>query len=127
MTDDWEIDSHTFDFTYRYKIDNGYFIEPHLRFYEQTAADFYRYFLLDSEAVPEFVSADYRLGKLETTTVGIKLGRDIDDNHAWSARLEYYLQTGESSPSEAIGQLTQQDLFPDVEAWILQFNYSFKW
>ena len=127
MTDDWEIDSHTFDFTYRYKIDNGYFIEPHLRFYEQTAADFYRYFLLDSETVPEFVSADYRLGELETTTVGIKLGRDIDDNHAWSARLEYYLQTGESSPSEAIGQLTQQDLFPDVEAWILQFNYSLKW
>jgi hypothetical protein len=127
MTDDWEIDSHTFDFTYRYKIDNGYFVEPHLRFYEQTAADFYRYFLLDSETVPEFVSADYRLGELETTTVGIKLGRDIDDNHAWSARLEYYLQTGESSPSEAIGQLSQQDLFPDVEAWILQFNYSIKW
>ena len=57
----------------------------------------------------------------------LTLGRDIDDNHAWSARLEYYLQTGEASPSEAIGQLTQQDLFPDVEAWILQFNYSVKW
>lgn len=127
MTDDWEIDSHTFDFTYRYKIGSGYFFEPHLRFYEQTAAEFYRYFLLDSEAVPVFVSADYRLGDLDSMTVGFKFGRGISNNQAWSARFEYYLQSGESSPSEAIGQLTQQDLFPDVEAYIVQFNYSFKW
>ncbi|MCP4981791.1 MAG: DUF3570 domain-containing protein [Gammaproteobacteria bacterium] len=127
MTDDWEIDSHTFDFTYRYKINQGYFFEPHLRFYQQTAAEFYRYFLSDSEALPEFVSADYRLGDLDTTTVGIKFGKDTDGNHHWSARYEYYLQTGESSPSEAIGQLRQQDLFPDVEAYIVQFSYSFTW
>ncbi len=127
MTDDWEIDSHTFDFTYRNKISNGYFYEPHLRFYQQTAAEFYRYFLLDSMAVPEFVSADYRLGDLDATTVGIKFGKETNGQHRWSARLEYYLQTGESSPSEAIGQLKQQDLFPDVDAYIVQFSYSLKW
>ena len=127
MTDDWDVDSHTFDFTYRFKINNGYFIQPHLRFYQQTSTSFYRYFLLDSEAVPGFASADYRLGDLETTTVGVKFGRATDSKHVWSARLEYYLQTGESSPSEAVGQLTQQDLFPDVDAVIVQFNYSFRW
>lgn len=127
MTDDWEIDSHTFDFTYRYKINSGYFFEPHLRFYQQTASEFYRYFLLDSEAVPEFVSADYRLGDLDATTVGIKFGKQTNGIHRWSARFEYYLQTGESSPSEAIGQLKQQDLFPDVDAYIVQFSYSLKW
>ncbi len=127
MTDDWEVESHTLDFTYRYKMSNGYFVQPHLRFYRQTAADFYRYFLLDSESVPEFVSADYRLGELETKTIGLKFGRESDSKHAWSARLEYFLQTGDSTPVEAIGQLTQQDLFPDVEALIVQFNYSIKW
>jgi hypothetical protein len=40
-------------------------------------------------------------------------------------RLEQYVQTGESSPAEAVGQLQQQDLYPDVTATIVQFNYSF--
>jgi len=127
MTDDWGIDSNTFDFTYRFRLRRGYFLEPHLRWYQQSEADFYRYFLRDSEAVPEFVSADYRLGEMEATTVGFKFGKDIDEKHSWSAGLEYYVQSGDSSPSEAFGQLTQQDLYPDVEATLVQFNYSFKW
>jgi hypothetical protein len=40
-------------------------------------------------------------------------------------RLEQYVQTGESSPSEAIGQLQNQDLYPDVTATIVQLSYSF--
>ena len=127
MTDDWDVDSHTFDFTYRFKINNGYFIQPRLRFYQQSSTYFYRYFLLDSEAVPRFASADYRLGDMETTTIGVKFGKDSNSKHLWSTRLEYYLQSGESSPSEAVGQLTQQDLFPDVDAVLVQFNYSFRW
>lgn len=127
MTDDWGVDSHTFDFSYRYRLKRGYFVQPHLRWYQQSEADFYRYFLLDSEAVPTDLSADYRLGEMEATTLGVKFGKETDNKHVWSARLEYYLQTGESSPSEAIGQLRQQDLYPDVEALIVQFNYSFQW
>jgi hypothetical protein len=127
MTDDWQIDSHTYDLTWRLAFNQGYFVEPHLRYYQQSAAEFYRYFLLDTETPPEFVSADYRLGDLDTTTVGFKLGRDLGDGQAWSVRLERYLQSGESSPDVAIGQLRQQDLFPDVEALIVQFNYSYSW
>lgn len=127
MTDDWGVDSHTIDTTYKWKLSNGYFVQPHLRLYEQSAADFYRYFLLDTEAVPEFVSADYRLGKMTTSTVGIKFGQDINAQHAWSARIEFYKQSGDSSPPEAIGQLQNQNLYPDVEATIIQANYSFKW
>ncbi|MCG6888368.1 MAG: DUF3570 domain-containing protein [Gammaproteobacteria bacterium] len=127
MTDDWQIDSHTYDLTWRFAFSRGFFVEPHLRYYQQSAAEFYRYFLLDTETPPEFVSADYRLGDLDTTTVGFKLGRDLGDGQAWSVRLEQYLQSGESSPDEAIGQLQQQDLFPDVEALIVQFNYSVRW
>ena len=126
MTDDWGIDSNTIDLTYRFRLDEGYFWQPHLRWYEQSAADFHRYFLRDGEPLPVFASADYRLGEMQTNTVGIKFGRDINERHRWSVRLEYYLQTGNSSPPEAFGQLTQQDLFPDVEAAIVQFSYSFR-
>jgi len=125
MTDDWGIDSNTFDFTYRFKFSNGYYLQPRLRYYDQTAADFYTYFLVDGDPLPNDVSADYRLGEMEATTVGIKFGREVDRQHSWSVRLEQYEQTGESSPSEAVGQLRNQDLYPDVTATIVQLSYAF--
>ena len=127
MTDDWGIDSHTIDTSYRWRLDNGYYIQPGLRYYEQTAATFYRYFLLDSDTIPETVTADYRLGELTTYTFGIKFGYSDNRNNSWSIRLERYLQSGESHPDVAIGQLRGQDLYPDVEATIIQFSYSFQW
>lgn len=125
MTDDWGIDSDTLDFSYRFALSNGYYIQPRFRWYQQTEADFYEYFLLPG-SLPSHASADYRLGEMDATTIGIKFGRDIDEQHAWSMRLEFYEQTGEGSPSEAFGQLDQQDLYPDVEATIVQVNYSFR-
>ena len=125
MTDDWGVDSNTFDFTYRMKFSHGYYLQPRFRYYEQSEADFYEYFLVDGESVPGEASADYRLGEMEATTVGIKFGREYDRQHSWSVRLERYEQTGDSSPSEAIGQLRDQDLYPDVTATIAQFSYSF--
>jgi len=127
MTDDWGIDSHTFDVTYRFRFNSGYFIQPHLRWYTQTEADFYHYFLRDDQRVPGDASADYRLGDMDATTYGFKFGRAFDERHVWSVRLERYEQTGDSSPSEAFGQLEQQDLYPDVKATIVQASYSFQW
>ena len=125
MTDDWGIDSHTLDVSYRFQFDKGYFLQPHIRSYDQSAADFYRYFLLEGEAVPSEVSADYRLGEMQATTIGFKFGREFTPQHSWSVRLEQYTQTGEGSPNEAVGQLRQQDLYPDVTATIAQLTYSF--
>jgi len=126
MTDDWGVDSNTFDLSYRFRLGDRYYLQPNLRYYQQSAADFYRYFLVDGEPLPAEVSADYRLGEMDATTVGIKFGYDIDGRHNWSLRLEQYVQSGESSPPEAFGQLAQQDLYPDVTATIVQFNYSFR-
>ncbi len=127
MSDDWGVRSHTLDLTYRVKMENGYFIQPHVRYYQQSAADFYHYFLTDTQAIPEFASADYRLGEMTATTIGVKVGKTLSDKHVWSVRLEMYQQSGDSSPDEAFGQLQNQDLYPDVDAVIAQFNYSFKW
>jgi hypothetical protein len=127
MTDDWGIDSHTFDVTYRFRFNSGYFIQPHLRWYTQTEADFYYYFRRDDQRVPGDASADYRLGDMDAVTYGFKFGKAIDERHVWSVRLERYEQTGDSSPSEAFGQLDQQDLYPDVTATIVQASYSFQW
>lgn len=127
MTDDWGVDSQTLDITYRWQLNKGYYLQPHFRHYQQSSADFYRYFLLDSDAIPEFVSADYRLGEMEAQTIGLKVGKSDRYGNDWSFRIEQYVQSGDGHPDEAIGQLQNQNLYPDVEATIMQVNYSFKW
>ena len=79
------------------------------------------------EPLSSDLSADYRLGEMEATTVGVKIGREYTNQHSWAVRLERYEQTGDSSPSEAFGQLDQQNLYPDVTATIVQLSYSFVW
>ena len=127
MVDDWGIDSNTIDASYRWRLDNGYYIQPGLRLYDQTAADFYRYFLLDTDTIPDDLTADYRLGELTAQTVGIKFGYSGSQNSTWSVRLERYMQSGESHPDVAVGQLVNQDLYPDVDATIIQISYGFQW
>ncbi|MCK5335455.1 MAG: DUF3570 domain-containing protein [Gammaproteobacteria bacterium] len=125
--DDWGINSHTVDFKYRYELSDKNFLQPHIRFYSQTAADFYRHSLLASETVPEFVSADLRLGEFNAVTVGLKYSHKLGPKETISARLEIMQQTGDSSPADAIGEQLNHDLYPDLSATILQFSYSFIW
>lgn len=125
MTDDWGINSHTLDLRYRYMLGTNSYLEPHLRFYTQTAADFYHNYLVQGQAVPGFASADPRLGEFDATTFGIKYGRQLSNDREFSVRVEQYSQSG-SAPTNAPGQLAAQNLFPDLNALMVQFGYSFK-
>jgi hypothetical protein len=124
LWDDWGIGSHTVDFHYRHRLGNKSFLQPHLRYYKQTAADFYAHSLIDGQSLPAFASADYRLGEMTAYTIGLKYGRSLDNGHAFSLRVEYYLQQGDSSPPDAVGVLRDLDLFPSVDALIIQVGYS---
>ncbi len=124
-TDDWDINSHTVDFRYRYRLSGDRYLEPHLRYYQQSAAKFHQFFLTETDT-PEYASADYRLAEFSATTVGLKFGMELENDKSFSARLEYYQASGDDSPDEAIGVLREQDLYPEVSAWILQANYSFR-
>jgi hypothetical protein len=42
-----------------------------------------------------------------------------------SARLEFYQQSGATSPGSAVGSLQNFDLNPDLNAVIAQFSYKF--
>ncbi|MCB0348766.1 MAG: DUF3570 domain-containing protein [Bdellovibrionales bacterium] len=124
MTDDWGINSHTLDFHYKWLFNKGKsFLEPHIRLYTQSKADFYNTFLTQGES-ETYASADYRLADMNAITVGVKFGQDLKHDQSYSVRLEYYLQTGDSSRDE-IGIQEGLDLYPDVDALILQVSYSF--
>lgn len=92
-TDDWDVDSHTIDSHYRFNFQNRHYLQPHLRLYTQAAANFYTRTLLIGEALPEFVSADNRLGKMQAYTAGIKYGLPLSDNGELRLRLDYVNQS----------------------------------
>lgn len=124
LWDDWEITSHTVDMRYRIPVGSGY-IEPHVRYYMQEAAEFYRPFLLTGQSVPEYVSADYRIGEMAAVTVGFKYGLPLKNNQEVSFRIEYYQQTPKNPGFEEVGVLADLELFESVEAIIAQVSYSF--
>jgi hypothetical protein len=124
MTDDWDIDSHTFDVHYRWNLQSGRYIQPHVRFYTQTAADFYRTVLFDGQPLPQYATADYRLGEFDGITFGVKYGMETRRGE-WSARLEWYQQTGSPDPAARVGVLSGLDLYPELNAMIAQVSYKF--
>ena len=124
-TDDWDIQSHTLETHYRYYLSGNFYGQLHLRYYQQQAANFYTPFLMEGQVQPEFASADYRIGDMTAYTVGIKFGHRLAGGHEMSYRLEYYQQNPENNGTELVGQLQNQDLFPEVKAIVAQFSYSF--
>lgn len=125
MTDDWSIESHTLEARLRWPLGAASYIEPRVRFYTQTEADFYRSSLTVIEPLPEFASADFRLGRFDASTVGFKFGQQTATGNEWSVRLEYYQQTGEIPRAQIIGAQSTREQYPDLSAVILQFGYRF--
>ncbi|MDY6978883.1 MAG: DUF3570 domain-containing protein [Pseudomonadota bacterium] len=111
--DDWGITSHTLDARYRFEMGGGHYLMPHARYYLQDKADFYNYKLVDGN-IPQYASADYRLADLSTTTLGLKYGIQMANDSEFSVRAEMMTQQSEGEAP-----------FPDVDAMILQLNYSF--
>lgn len=123
--DDWGVRSSTIDGKYRRELGGGTYLEPHLRFYTQTAADFFRFGLVQGAPVPEYMSADQRLGALRTGTVGATLGFQISGYPGeFSVRAEYIGQFGDGHFKDAVGLQRQFDLFPTVNIGSLVLGYS---
>jgi opacity protein-like surface antigen len=125
MTDDWDIDSHTLDAKVRFPMGDNRYLEPHVRFYSQSEAEFYRASLVDSEPVPLYASADYRLGDFDAITAGIKYGWKTGSGNDISVRLAYYRQDGEVPAEQIIGNQSQRELYPGLDAIIFNFSYRF--
>jgi hypothetical protein len=124
-TDDWDINSHTIDSRFRFNLSDNTYIQPHFRYYQQSAAEFYQPFLIEGTTLPTFASADYRLGEMTAYTIGLKYGMTMPSGNEWAFRVEYYQQDPKNAGFDAPGVLQQLDLYPSVEAVIAQVSYSF--
>ena len=126
MHDDWQIKSHTVNLSYHIPMPYGQYIEPIIRYYQQSAADFYQPFLKQGEVLPTFASADYRLGKLDTYTLGIKYGMPMGHRGETLAfRFEYYIQSAKNPGVAIPGILVNEPVFQGIDAFIAQVSYSF--
>jgi hypothetical protein len=131
MTDNLGIQSETAQVRLRWW--NGprdQYLEPTVRWYKQTAADFYQPWITGDPGA--YVSADSRLAALHALTYGVQYGIKLSDRLGqfgrqgteFSVRLEYYQQTIESAPHEP-AQLQGLDLYPSLKAFFLQFGFSY--
>jgi hypothetical protein len=125
MTDDWDIDSHTVDLRYRWPLSDRHYLEPHVRYYTQSHADFYRPSIDSSLALPTYASADYRLGEFDAITVGVKYGWETASGSEWSARLEFYMSDGSIPDYLLVGNQAGREIYPDLDAVIAQVSYRF--
>lgn len=119
--DDWGTMAHTVESFYRWQFAERHFLEPQLRVYTQSAADFYRT-SLPSDQDPEYVSADYRLADMQTYTTGLTWGFDINSRNQIRLGAAYYIQ--QATPSQTIGAQRDQDLIPDTEAFMIRLGYA---
>jgi hypothetical protein len=124
-SDDWKVNSHTLDSRLRINLTDSSYIQPHFRYYSQSAAEFFQPFLVEGQTLPEFATADYRLGEMTAYTAGLKYGMELDNGDELSFRLEYYQQSPKNAGFTEPGTLKDVDLYPSVKAVIAQVNYRF--
>ena len=129
FTDDWGIKSHTLDFRYRYQLTPTQYLQPHVRYYTQTKADFFRHDLVQGEDIDalgnvnlDYVSSDYRVGAFDSMTYGLSYGMKLSNNSEFTLRGELMDQMIDNSEVPRAGEET-----PDLSAVILQVGYSFTW
>ena len=124
--DDWSVKSDTVDVRLRVPISNDWYIEPHVRWYRQTAAEFYHLYLDQVDAIPQFMSADPRLAGFTATTIGFKVGVDLGGNNELSLRLEQYQQKASERFSSLLN-LQGLDLNPSLKSAIVQIGWKMEY
>lgn len=122
--DDWGIVSRTLDVHYHLPLVKGHALEPHVRWYRQTGADFYRAFLVDGTPLPSQASADYRLAPFHAFTVGLQYALPVAPGAELRIGTEFYRQTGDVVSPTGLGPLSSHELFPNMDAIMVRIGFS---
>jgi hypothetical protein len=130
MSDNWGVRSDTAQLHLRWSWANrDRYIEPTIRWYRQTQADFYAPFILTT-ANPGagYQSSDSRLGPFHALTYGVKFAKKFagpgDAGSEVSVRAEYYQQTYNVRMPVPAG-LQGLDLYPGLNAILVQVGWRF--
>lgn len=97
--------AHTLELAWFQEVGARLIVRPACRYYQQTAADFYRIDLDGTDIVPAsrpdpdgpFFSADYRVSAFRSYTYGVKLIATLSDRWQLDASVERYEMRGRDS------------------------------
>ncbi len=120
---DWGMDTHMIDTRYAWRLSRNWFVRPHLRYYQQSAAHFYRIGLAYGDPIPHDASGDNRLAKMTAVTTGLEIGQREASGRQWHIALEIYRQNWPHPPG-AIGVQNNIDLIPDLQSLMLRFGMT---
>lgn len=130
MQDDWGIHSGTAQAHVHFSFANRLqYLEPSIRWYRQSEADFYTPWLTEARPATGFQASDSRLGAFHAFTYGVKYAYKLS-NHAglaaseFSVRLEYYQQIQDHRLAAPV-PLQNLDLYPGLKAILMQFGWRF--
>lgn len=124
--DSWGIDSITAEIAEHVPIGSRAYIEPRLRYYHQTKADFFRYFLLAGDTLPQFASSDSRLDQFSSITAGATAGYRINDRFEIYANGAAYRQSKSGGYGTVPAGLAGQKLFTGADAVIAMVGVKVK-
>jgi hypothetical protein len=96
--DSYNINAQTFGLAWFQRWGRHLILSPSIRYYEQTAADFY-----DTRFVgaPKIFSADYRLSKLASITAGMKVVWKFNDKLQFTLAYDRYSMWGRDGKTDA--------------------------
>lgn len=131
MRDSWGISSDTAQLKVRWwSASREQYFEPTVRWYRQTAADFYRAWIPSADSANlAYLSSDSRLGAFHALTYGLKYGSSLADRFGrerseLTVRVEYYRQTLQGTVPGP-GALQGLNLYPGLQAILVQFGFSY--
>ncbi len=121
--DDWGVTSHEGDLGVLMDFGSTGAFQPHVRYYRQTRADFYRVFMVEGQPLPAYASADSRLADFHAITSGLTWTVPVNATSKLRLTGEYYLQRGDVSPPTGYGSRPAYDLFPTLDVVMLRAGY----
>lgn len=134
MSDDWGVHSDTLEANLRWwNPDHDRYLQPSVRWYRQSAADFYTPWIEASTGnYSTLESADSRLGAFHATTFGLKYAVKISHEGSlpgqqpseFNLRLQFYRQQADHRWANPVA-LQGIDLYPALRAVSLQVGYRF--
>jgi hypothetical protein len=124
--DNWGINSLTAEVSEQVPITRYLYVKPLFRYYHQSAANFFRYYLVNGDALPQFASSDSRLGRFNATTIGGRVGWRLLEDSELYVEAESYRQTGAHYDPAAPGALAGLDLFSGVHALSVMAGFKIK-
>lgn len=125
--DSWGITAMTYALSEHAPIGTFGYVEPGIRYYSQTAANFFAPYLRIDELTPAYLSSDSRLSRFHAWTLSFRAGAHLTSRLELYGAVERYTQKGRRFDPSAPGVLARTDLFTGTRSTSLMSGLRYTW